>query len=298
MDVRQRGEMKRDYFYEVDLRGRVSCNGLELDDSLFLDTLYRRLAPSANADIGEYPFVSRCGEEMNYLRPSDSPIVFTRFDSQRLGYAGTLSVRFNPAELVFSEDGVLYHRAPIDEWGRCAPSVTVEIAKRIIPWGPWYAYCTDDGREHVLEPKVADPNRTLLRPKFDNQCVGCGAANPASLSLSFLHDHVHGTVESWLTPTNTMQGAMGTVHGGLVSLLLDEVMGKSLSVKLIKAPTAKLEVNFRLPMLIGERYHCVSLLEESSGRKHYVTGTVRRLDGTVVADARGLFIAPRQRSTS
>ncbi len=290
--------MKRDYFYEVDVRGVVTLEGHEQDDPWFLDTLYRRLAASANPEVPDYPFVSRCGEEMNYLRPADTPIVYTSFDGRRLGYGGSLSIAFRPEELRVSEHGVLYHAAPVGLIGRCAPSVAVEIAKSIVPWGPCFAYRSDDGHEVVIESMQADDAWIVLRPRPDNHCVGCGGANPLSLRLSFLHNLDDEIVQTWITPTSTMQGAMGTVHGGLVSLLLDEVMGKALSVRTIKAPTARLEVNFRKPMRVGIRYHCWSRLEEMQGRKFRVRACIEDADGTVIAEGHGLFVSPRSDSHS
>jgi acyl-coenzyme A thioesterase PaaI-like protein len=290
------GPMKRDYFYEVDKRGGVTLNGQLQDDPWFLDVLYRRLAPSANTQMLGYPYVSRCGDEMNYLKAEDTPVVFTWFDGRRLGYAGTLSLPFNAEHLSFSSDGVLYHAAPVGVRGRCSPNVAVEISQAIVPWGPWYALQDEDGFEHVIAPSSPEDSYRLLRPRTENHCIGCGAGNPSSLKLSFLHDLRNSTVNTWLSPSHRLQGAMGTVHGGMVSLLLDEIMGKALSVQSIKAPTAKIEVNFRRPMHIGMRYHCWSLLEGTHGRKHDVRGAIVNQQGEVIADGRGLFVSPRKGS--
>lgn len=93
-----------------------------------------------------------------------------------------------------------------------------------------------------------------------------------------------------------MQGAMGSTHGGFVSLLLDEVMGKSLSAKGIKAPTAQLVVNFRKPMLLGQEYELRGWIESQQGRKKYVMGEVRLAHDTsvLIAEARALFLEIKQ----
>jgi acyl-coenzyme A thioesterase PaaI-like protein len=291
--------MKRDYFYHVDARGTLTLDGIIQDDPWFLDLFYRRLAQTANPMFSDYPYVSRCGDEMNYLSPADTPIVYMRRDGDRLLYAaGTLSVPFEPASLTYSSQGVLYHKAPVGTLGRIVPSLAMELSRDIHGWGPWYAYRNTDGSMVVLEPMERQPHLVLLRPRKDNLCVGCGEANSASMKLSFLHDQEAETVHTWIVPGPTMQGALGVVHGGLVSLLLDEVMGKSLSVRGVRAPTASLTVQFRKPMLTGVEYHCLSRLIQVSGRKYLLSGAIQQMDGVTVAESEGLFIAPTSERVS
>lgn len=88
---------------------------------------------------------------------------------------------------------------------------------------------------------------------------------------------------------------MGTTHGGFVSLLLDETMGKALSSVGIRAPTARLAVNFRRPMLLGEEYEVRSWIGSQQGRKKYVFGEIRAMSDHdhIVADAEALFLEVR-----
>lgn len=287
--------IKREYFYDLDSRGTLFLDGVEQDDPVFLDFMFRRLAPTANPDYPEWPWVCRCGDEMNYLRPADTALVFSRFDGSRLYYSPSLSVVFDPTQLSFSDDGVLYHRSPVGEVGRIVPSVAVELAANIRPWGPWYAFYRSVTQDIVpFGPRVEDPNLSLLRPRSDNECVGCGEANPHSFRLTFLVDRTTSSVRTWITPDRRMKGAMTTTHGGYVSLLLDETMGKVLSALSIKAPTARLEVSFRKPMLLGHEHVVSAELRRSEGRKHWLVGQIRRTDdNVVVAEAEGLFVVPR-----
>ncbi len=287
----------RDYYYDLDERGTLSLDGVVQDDPWFLDFFFRRLATNANPEYPEYPFVCRCGDEMNYLRPADTPIVFTGLHGERLLYAYSLSVHFEPERLAHSEDGVLYHTAPLGEFGRIVPHVAVEIARRIEPWGPYYAY-RPEGAQHVIPllPLGLQEELQFLRPKPDNGCVGCGQANPWSLRQTFIRRRSDGLVQSWIRPDQRMQGAMGTTHGGFISLLLDEVMGKSLSVRGIKAPTAQLLVNFRKPMVLGQEYELRSWIESQQGRKKFVKGEVRMAHDpdVLVAEASALFLEIQQ----
>lgn len=283
----------RDFYYELSDRGVLTLDGAVHDDPWFCDFMFRRLAPTANPEYPEYPYVCRCGDEMNYLRPADTPIVFTGFDGSRLLYGASLSVPFVPDRLSYSADGVLYHWAPIGEAGRLVPHVATEIAKHIEPWGPYYAYLGDDGREMVpIVPRSTESPIIVLRPRKDNACVGCGQANPFSLRLSFVVDHKDQSVSTWLRPDLRFQGAVETTHGGMISLLLDETMGKALSAQGIKAPTASLRVQFRQPMVLGEEYHLRAWISEQQGRKKFVNAQVRAWNnpGVLIAEADALFI--------
>lgn len=287
--------VSREYYYELDARGVLTLDGVVQDDPWFVDFFFRRLAPTANPDYPEYPFVSRCGEEMNYLRVSDTPIVYTGYRDGRLEYAHSLSVAFAPDRLSYSADGVLYHWAPVGERGRLVPHVAVEIARNIEPWGPYHAYRQSGSSIVVpLTPLSAGDDLQILRPKPDNHCIGCGQANPSSLRLSFVRSRQESVVRTWIRPDERLQGALGITHGGIISLLLDETMGKTLSAVGIRAPTASLKVDFRRPMMIGREYEVRAWIRTQQGRKQFVNAeVVPAEDQTVIAQAEALFLQLR-----
>ncbi|RPI67442.1 MAG: DUF4505 domain-containing protein [Ignavibacteriae bacterium] len=285
--------MTRDYYYEIDARGVLTLDGVVQDDPWFVDLFFRRLAPTASPEYPEYPFVSRCGDEMNYLKPADTPIVFTGFDGDRLFYGHGLNVLFHPDRLSYSEDGVLYHQSPVGGRGRIVPQIAMELSRFIEPWGPLFAFNdAGRGRHSPLTPIHLTHRLRFIRPKADNACVGCGEANPHSLQLTFVNDTETEHVYTYLRPDQRMQGALSTTHGGFVSLLLDEAMGKCLSVRGLRAPTAKLSVNFHKPTLIGDEVEVRAWLERQEGRKNFLRGEIRSTSDPdhILAEAEGLFI--------
>lgn len=70
----------------------------------------------------DFPYISPCGRERNYIRCDDRPVVFTHLLSdegsgaQHLSYCGggdKLAVGFEPEKLVMlPENGRVYHPAP------------------------------------------------------------------------------------------------------------------------------------------------------------------------------------------
>ena len=86
------------------------------------------------------------------------------------------------------------------------------------------------------------------------------------------------------------QGATGIIHGGILAAAFDEVLG-ALSWLLLKpAVTGRLEVDFRVPVPVGATVTISAAVDSIERRKVRATGVGRMADGTVVAEAAGLFI--------
>ena len=86
------------------------------------------------------------------------------------------------------------------------------------------------------------------------------------------------------------EGGPGLVHGGVLSLLFDHAMGIALFVAGHHAMTVSLEVRYRAPTPLDTALHVTAGLERVEGRKLFVTAAVA-VDGTVTAEARGIFVA-------
>jgi len=136
----------REYFYTIDREGRLRHQGTVLDDPGFVDFFFRRLRRNDTGRHPSHPFVSPCGREMNYVRAADRPVVFRRLiNEQSLLYAATLTVPFTPRSLRVSREGILYHAAPVGEFGRLVPAVTMDLIDRIEETEHGFAFTTAAG---------------------------------------------------------------------------------------------------------------------------------------------------------
>ncbi len=80
------------------------------------------------------------------------------------------------------------------------------------------------------------------RPEYN--CFGCCAENPIGLHLEFYEDS-DCIVSKW-HPSDCYQGWMNTMHGGILSTLIDEVCGWVVTRKLkTMGYTVQLNVQFR-----------------------------------------------------
>jgi len=110
---------RRHYFFYVDLQGRLFLEDVLpktvatcLKAPKALDAFYKVLARNDSGEHAEYPFLSSCGWETNFVTAADTPVVFTELeDDGQLRYAATLGVPFDPESLrLCPATGRLYHR--------------------------------------------------------------------------------------------------------------------------------------------------------------------------------------------
>jgi uncharacterized protein (TIGR00369 family) len=120
-------------------------------------------------------------------------------------------------------------------------------------------------------------------------CFGCGAINPIGLHMEFLTDGQR--VYSFVTVPLTMAGWDRTVHGGVISTILDEIMGWSVIYLLQKIGVTKsMTVDFMKPLRVGEKLTVVGSIQEiQSERLVLVTGEIYAGEDTLCARAQGTF---------
>ncbi len=120
-------------------------------------------------------------------------------------------------------------------------------------------------------------------------CFVCGMQNPIGLKAFFYQDE-EGRVVAHFTGKEEHQGYPGVMHGGIVTALLDEVIGRVAIAHGLWTVTAKLEVRFRRPVPLGQPLTLVGEMTRLRRRTLEGRGEIRLEDGTVVAEAEGVYI--------
>lgn len=123
-------------------------------------------------------------------------------------------------------------------------------------------------------------------------CFACGKENPIGLKIDFQYDGDFCTGE--FTGTENHVGWENTVHGGIVYSALDDVTANVLWLSDRQAHTAKCEIRYRQPLLVGETITLKGWVEKEKGRLVMLKGEARRKsDGVLVADCEASFMVAR-----
>ncbi len=127
-----------------------------------------------------------------------------------------------------------------------------------------------------------------MRLQDDNWCFACGKENPIGLRLEFYEEENAFCCE--FTPGKNFQGYEGIMHGGIASVILDEIMARFLiDIKKIPVVTSRMEVRFRKPVRINSTVMAKALYDHSEKNFHFVTGELRSKEGILLVSAKGIF---------
>ncbi len=125
-------------------------------------------------------------------------------------------------------------------------------------------------------------------PVDDDACFVCGTRNPDGLGLRFEPDGADGA-RAAVTLQSHLQGYRGIAHGGIVMLLLDEVMAHACGSAGDKVVTAAVAVRFRAPVPLGVPLELRGRVVSRRGKILKVEGTLANAAGMPLATADGSF---------
>lgn len=123
-------------------------------------------------------------------------------------------------------------------------------------------------------------------------CFVCGLENDFGLKLSFYKEEDGSVVVNYTVP-DRYQGYPGVVHGGIVTTMLDEILGR---VSAVDAPnrfmfTAKLTTRYRHPVPTEKPLRMVGRIIKDRGRIIESKAELFGPDGELLAEAEGLMVA-------
>jgi uncharacterized protein (TIGR00369 family) len=125
----------------------------------------------------------------------------------------------------------------------------------------------------------------------DRNCFVCGPGNGAGLRLEFQGEG--GSAEAEVRFPAHLQGWKGTVHGGLLATVLDEVMVQAAMRSGRKCVTAEITVKYKQPAVTEVPYRAAGRILADRGRLLLAEGTLCDGAGQVFAQATGkLFKVP------
>ena len=128
----------------------------------------------------------------------------------------------------------------------------------------------------------------------DGMCFGCGPGNPIGLRLTFAW--VEGRYETRWTPQAAYQGWAGRAHGGIVALVLDEILSRAaLTTHGLHWVTAELTTRMLRPARVGVPLVGRSWVCSARSRLIICEGEVREeVGGALVATGLGKMMPMRR----
>lgn len=142
---------------------------------------------------------------------------------------------------------------------------------------------------------MTDPTRPSASQPSSRGCFVCGRENPLGLAARWTSHPDAGEVRATVEIPEHFNGYPGTVHGGILSALLDEA---AVRTALLDGGfddlmvTAKLEVSFRRPTPTRTPVTVVARVTRKSGSRAQAEAEIRLADGTVTARAEALLTRP------
>lgn len=130
-----------------------------------------------------------------------------------------------------------------------------------------------------MEEKTLNRNQA----EGDGWCFGCGPNNPFGLKLDFRIEGDKFVAKKTLSREYQSYG--GTVHGGIVSTMLDEAMGGYIyELSGQHSVTARIDVRYRRPTPIGEELTITAWIDSKKSKFVKMKAEVALPDGTVTAE--------------
>lgn len=121
-------------------------------------------------------------------------------------------------------------------------------------------------------------------------CFVCGVRNPFGLQLQFFNSSPGEVTAETILP-EMYQGYPGIAHGGVVAAILDEAAGRS---HMGEPPrfmyTARLQVQYRKNVPIGEPLRLVGRVGVSKRRTATATSALYNQNGELLAEAEALLV--------
>ena len=144
--------------------------------------------------------------------------------------------------------------------------------------------------QHALHLDTPRPATVRSAGEFFPYSPIVGPRNPISPLAEF--DHSEGEVSGRVTLGAPYTGPPRSVHGGVIALLLDELLGYTGVANELGAFTGTLQIRYLALTPIGEPLELAARVARSEGRKVFIEGEILH-QGRRTAEAEGIFIRPR-----
>tara|TARA_B000000609_G_C24055293_1_gene283546 strand:- start:107 stop:610 length:504 start_codon:yes stop_codon:yes gene_type:complete len=131
------------------------------------------------------------------------------------------------------------------------------------------------------------PDGTVLQEIYPDTSFVSGVENPKGMKMvPIIKDR---KIYAKYIFEKSFEGGPGLVHGGILSTVLDDMMGYATFTQNLFCVTANLNVNFRAPSPVDKEFELYAWVKEVDGNKVYAESVIQSED-SIHVEADGLFI--------
>jgi uncharacterized protein (TIGR00369 family) len=132
----------------------------------------------------------------------------------------------------------------------------------------------------------------MKKQATSRMCFVCGERNIAGLHVRF-YEQEDGSLLARFTGAEHHQSYPGRMHGGVITALLDETIGRAIMIRYGEAiwgVTVQLNVRFLKPVPLDAPLTAIGRITLDRSRIFEGTGELYLPDGTLAADCEGKYI--------
>lgn len=133
--------------------------------------------------------------------------------------------------------------------------------------------------------------KVLKKQTNSCNCLICGINNPAGVKAPF-YEMEDNTLVSLFQFQEFHQSYPERTHGGMITSLLDELIGRAIwiSEPTTWGVTATLNIKYRKPVPYGVLLKGVGQITENKSRLFKGVGKIMTFDGEVLAEAEAVYV--------
>jgi uncharacterized protein (TIGR00369 family) len=132
----------------------------------------------------------------------------------------------------------------------------------------------------------------MKKQPSSRMCFVCGESNPAGVHVRF-YEQEDGSLLARFTGADHHQGYPGRMHGGVITAIMDETMGRAIMIargEAIWGVTAELTLRFRKPVPLGVELTASGRIVSEKSRAFEGAGELYLPDGTVAVEGSGKYV--------
>jgi uncharacterized protein (TIGR00369 family) len=132
----------------------------------------------------------------------------------------------------------------------------------------------------------------MKKQPTSRMCFVCGESNPAGMHVRF-YEGEDGSLLARFTGADHHQGYPGRMHGGVITAIMDETMGRAIMIthgEAVWGVTAELSIRFRKPVPLDVELTAIGRIVSEKSRTFEGTGELYLPDGSVAAEGIGKYV--------